>query len=278
MRSWKKVTRIIVSLVCLLVFATLSGYVLAAEKIYDREKENNNSPDTANIIELGQPFRGVISDRNDSDCFSYKAEESKDITFLFIDNNNNPFTIFLIDKTDNNKIIKQINARGKVVYEFKEIFFANHEYVYRVSSSVSNANYEMSISGTRIEDSLTLKGSEEMEYNDTVRSQNILPREDILVSGKIKDSDDQDYFKFEAEETGHRNFIFYPQSNNEFFIFLCDITEGRYIFEGNISTPGKSQVIKYNAIKGHEYRFFVTATGNVNDINNEKYLFKCWKQ
>lgn len=270
----KRFKKVSFCLAMLLVLMSFNINVLAGVQITDYEVESNNTHADANKITLATPFRGRVSDSNDVDFFSYEPDENKIIDFIFIDNAGVTFDIYILDKTANNLIeAKSVSGLYQTVYYFKD----NHEYIIKVSSNQgNNALYEISITGDRHKTISTLEDSKEIEYNGEAFYANKLPNADWLVSGSIFNVDDDDYFKFTPNKSGNMDFIFYPGTSANFYIFVYDNTAGLTITSANISNPGSSEVIPFFAYSGHEYQVYITASGSSSSINDEGYHFKCW--
>ncbi|MCT4598580.1 MAG: hypothetical protein N4A50_11965 [Vallitalea sp.] len=266
------VKKIGVILSLMLLLTCFNSKVQAGVIINRNEVESNDSWDDANIVQLGEPVVGHVRDSNDVDYFSYTPNEKKNMTCLIIDNDNSNFSFYIIDRTDNNKIINH----GKITESVKRTEFkleANHECIVMIKSQYgNNSRYEISLSGNKIEETSHID-SKESEYNNTIECANILNKDDALISANIADSDDIDYFMFTAQDSSSRRFVFYPQSNADFYFFVYDMTSNGYIYEGTLDNLGESQVISFNAIKDHDYRVCVAVQGSAN---KENYFFKCW--
>ncbi|QUI23064.1 hypothetical protein HZI73_12540 [Vallitalea pronyensis] len=267
----KCIKRISLCITMMFLMVCFNNSIYAGVPIYNQEIEPNNTRDDANIIQLGQPFSGQISDSNDVDYFSYTPDERKKLTFLFIDQDGTTFNYYIIDRTDDNKLIHYGDISGTITKEFS--FEADHECIIMIkSSNGNNSRYEASLSGETSYESVTID-SKESEFNNTIECVNKLSTEDALISAKISDSNDEDYFMFTAKNSGSKNFVFYPGSDANFYFFVYDMITHQYVYEGYLDTLGQSKVIPFNAQQYHHYRVYVTVNGSAD---NESYHFKCW--
>lgn len=262
MMKTKLRNKISLCLAMLLVVISCNFNVYAAgEQITGQEKESNNTWDTANVITLGTPIEGTVSSSNDIDYFSYTPDETKKITYIFIDNNNTTYNLYILDKTDNNKIVDYATTSGVYQKEFK--FQYNHEYIMKVSSnSGSNLPYQLAVYGERIKESVFID-DQEVEFNGELECANILNNPTAVVMGKFTNSDDHDYFRFTPDKSGTTKLAFHPFTSGNYFIFLYDAIGQNYIYQGNISCDGQSShIIEYNAMNNGLYYVAIVSTDN----------------
>ncbi|AEY67154.1 hypothetical protein [Clostridium sp. BNL1100] len=116
--------------------------------IQNLESEPNNTPEEANIVQMGIPFRGKLSSGDDVDYFTFKCTTTGNLRLVFIPQISNTVTYYtyIWDMTTG-EVIRQGNLAIKDKSEYYNFTgVANHEYLFAVAGdSASYYNYQASV-------------------------------------------------------------------------------------------------------------------------------------
>lgn len=176
----------------LLVFLSVSTSTKAAT--INRDIENNNSINSASLINVNATYSGVLTGYSDVDYYKFTLSSPGNIT-LEISNANGSKRINLLDATGKEftSFYNRSNLEGNTSNEVG--LPAGTYYVLLDDNYDSNAKYEFTVK-------YSASNNYEKEWNDSFRAANLINLNQVY-KGTLQNGSDEDYFKFTLTSPGN---------------------------------------------------------------------------
>ncbi|UPO90512.1 pre-peptidase C-terminal domain-containing protein [Niallia sp. Man26] len=176
----------------ILVFLSFSTSTKAAA--INRDIENNNSINSASLINVNTSYSGVLTGYSDLDYYKFTLSSPGNVT-LEISNANGTKRIKLLDSTGEEftSFNNRSNLEGNTS---KEVGLpAGSYYVLLDDNYDSNAKYEFTVK-------YNASNNYEKEWNDSFRAANQINLNQVY-KGTLQNGSDEDYFKFTLTSPGN---------------------------------------------------------------------------
>jgi hypothetical protein len=221
----------------LLSLLIISSYVIVYADVSGYENEQNDSRETANIIELNKTYTGNLYNEDDEDYYKFVLDEPGKISINFKHDkvSYSSWSIYLIDsdykewtyfKPGGSDVSKDsVNVRlpaGEYYIKIIPYSWNDSDYRFIVNYEAEGADYEK-------ENNPSIETANNIELNKT-------------YTGNLYNEDDEDYYKFVLDEPGKIsiNFKHDKVSYSSWSIYLIDSDYKEWTY----FKPGGSDVSK----------------------------------